>query len=125
MKNRRQVIQATLAVGALSVAGTKVAKSENNVPASPAEDAANQESPANQRDRKAITAAGLTEAEADCWQATADAAAKFFALPELHPMDQQEVASAIHILQNKLLSRPTYRTYLAEAKRLIQQAPSQ
>lgn len=57
-------------------------------------------------------AAGLTAEEADCWVAAADVAAKFFALPEVHPMDKQEVASAIHILQNKLLSRPTYRSYL-------------
>src|SRR5687767_12986726 len=63
-------------------------------------------------DREFVLAVGMTPAEADCWAAAADAAGKFFALPELHPMDRQEVASAIHILQNKLLSRPTYRRYL-------------
>lgn len=67
-------------------------------------------------DRDHVLAAGMTEAEADAWKAAADAAAKFFALPELHPMDRQEVASAIHVLQNKLLSRPTYRAYLKHAK---------
>jgi hypothetical protein len=68
-------------------------------------------------DRKRVIAAGMTEAEADCWAAIADAAGKFFALPELHPMDRGEVASAIHIVQNKLLGRPTYRKYLEIAKK--------
>ncbi|MEM9703029.1 MAG: hypothetical protein AAF907_11370 [Planctomycetota bacterium] len=67
-------------------------------------------------DQRFVMAAGLTAGEADCWKKTADAAGAFFNLPELHPMDRQEVASAIHILQNKLLSRPTYRAYLKEAK---------
>ncbi|ANM30814.1 hypothetical protein ABI59_16375 [Acidobacteria bacterium Mor1] len=74
------------------------------------------------RDRQAVLAAGMTEAEADCWAATADAAAKFFALPELHPMDRQEVATAIHVLQNKLLGRPVYRVYRETAKRLHEEA---
>ena len=67
-------------------------------------------------DRDFVVAAGLTPAEADCWEAIARAAGAFFALPELHTMDKQEVASAIHIVQNKLLSRPTYRRYLELAK---------
>ena len=67
-------------------------------------------------DRDFVIGAGMTPAEADCWAATAEAAGKFFELPELHPMDRQEVASAIHIIQNKLLSRPTYRKYLELAK---------
>ncbi len=73
-------------------------------------------------DRQAVLAAGMTEAEADCWAATADAAGKFFALPELHPMDRQEVATAIHVLQNKLLGRPVYRVYRETAKRLHEEA---
>ena len=60
--------------------------------------------------------AGMTEAEAECWSLAAKAAGAFFALPELHPMDKQEIAQAIHIVQNKLLSRPTYRKYLELAK---------
>lgn len=67
-------------------------------------------------DREFVIAAGMTEAEADCWAAIAKAAGLFFQLPQLHPMDEQEVASAIHIIQNKLLSRPTYRKYLELAK---------
>ena len=67
-------------------------------------------------DRKAIMAAGLNEKEADCWEATAKAAGAFFELEELHPMDRQEVATAIHVIQNKLLGRPTYRAYIAAHK---------
>lgn len=69
-----------------------------------------------QTDRDFVIAAGMTEAEADCWETIARAAGQFFDLPEQHPMDAQEMASAIHIVQNKLLSRPTYRKYLELAK---------
>ena len=61
-------------------------------------------------------AAGPNENEAECWKLVAAAAGKFFQLEELHPLDNNEVAAAIHIIQNKLLSRPTYRKYLKEAK---------
>jgi len=64
-----------------------------------------------------VIASGLTEGEADCWELAARTAGAFFALPELHPMDKQEVANAIHVIQNKLLSRPTYRTYLETARK--------
>ena len=75
-----------------------------------------EEEPAGSADRRAVLAAGMTEEEADCWAAAADVAGKFFALPDLHPMDDQEVANAVHVIQNKLLSRPTYRAYLAAHK---------
>lgn len=67
-------------------------------------------------DRKRVLAVGMTEAEADCWALTARAAGAFFQLPKLHPMDDQEVAQAIHVIQNKLLARPTYRKYIELAK---------
>jgi hypothetical protein len=67
-------------------------------------------------DRDCVLGAGMTADEADCWAAAADVAGKFFALPKMHPMDAQEVANAIHVIQNKLLSRPTYRKYLELAK---------
>lgn len=67
-------------------------------------------------DRDFVMEAGMTADEADCWELIAKAAGKFFELPKLHPMDTQEVASAIHVVQNKLLSRPTYRKYLEIAK---------
>jgi hypothetical protein len=67
-------------------------------------------------DRDFVIEAGMTAEEADCWELIAKAAGKFFELPKLHPMDSQEVASAIHVVQNKLLSRPTYRKYLENAK---------
>jgi hypothetical protein len=31
--------------------------------------------------------------------------------------DRQEIASAIHVIENKLLSRPTYRRDLERAKK--------
>jgi hypothetical protein len=67
-------------------------------------------------DRQRVIASGMTEAEAECWEAVAEAASKFFRLPKLHPMDDDEVARAIHIIQNKLLSRPTYRKYQEMSK---------
>ncbi len=72
-------------------------------------------------DRQAVLAAGMNEAEAECWKLTAQAAGKFFELEELHPSDRAEVATAIHVIQHKLLARPTYRKYLEEAKRLRQE----
>jgi hypothetical protein len=82
----------------------------------PALNAAAQDAPQANADRGFVLAAGMTEGEADCWEFAAKTAGAFFALPEMHPMDAQEVASAIHIIQNKLLSRPTYRKYLELAK---------
>jgi hypothetical protein len=67
-------------------------------------------------DRDRVIACGMTEAEADCWELIAKAAGKFFELPKLHPMDEHEVAHAIHVVQNKLLARPVYRKYLDLAK---------
>ncbi len=67
-------------------------------------------------ERGRMIAVGMTEDEADCWVIAAKLAGKFFDLPELHPMDKQEVATAIHVIQNKLLGRPSYRRYLGPAK---------
>lgn len=67
-------------------------------------------------DRERVLAVGMTEEEADCWELAAKTAGAFFALPKMHPMDDQEVAQAIHVIQNKLLSRPTYRRYLELAE---------
>ena len=58
-------------------------------------------------DREQVVAAGVTADEAECWEAVADAAGNFFALPELHPMDRLEVATAIHVIRHKQLARPT------------------
>lgn len=62
-------------------------------------------------EREYVASIGFTEAEAECWEFTARVAGSFFDLPELHEMDAQEVAQAIHVIQNKLMSRPTYRRY--------------
>ena len=69
-----------------------------------------------QEERDRVIAVGMTEAEADCWVLAANLAGKFFALPELHPLDKPEVVTAIHVIQNKLLSRPTYRRYPGPAR---------
>lgn len=97
--SRRQVVGAAAVVGALALAGR----------------AAGEDKPKDTFDEKVerqrVTACGLTDAEADCWVAVAVAAGKFFELPKLHPMDDHEVAQAIHVIQHKLLSRPAYRKY--------------
>lgn len=67
-------------------------------------------------DRQRIIACGMTEAEADCWETLAEAIGMFFKLPKLHPADAEEVALAAHVIQQKLLSRPTYRKYLELAR---------
>jgi hypothetical protein len=99
---RREAIQMTAGLGLAVLAGGAAAQ----------EPAAKKP----MTDRERVMAAGMTAEEADCWAATADAAGKFFALPKLHPSDAQEVATAIHVLQHKLLSRPVYRKYLELAK---------
>lgn len=109
LTRRRALKMATLgiAVGAVdSAAAAQPGASEED----------RQPSDALKTDRDFVLAAGMTESEADCWAAVADCAGKFFELPELHPMDKQEIAQAIHVIQNKLLSRPTYRAYLKNAK---------
>jgi hypothetical protein len=98
---RRAALRLTAGLGAPGVAGASLADDK----------------PFDNKGEKArIMEAGLTEAEADCWLAIADAAGKFFQLPKLHPLDAQEVATAIHVVQHKLLARPTYRKYLELAK---------
>jgi len=44
------------------------------------------------------------------------AAGKFFELPALSELDAHEIAEAVHVFQNKLLSRPTYRRYVELAR---------
>ena len=61
--------------------------------------------------RAKVLAAGFTPDEAECWELVARASGKFFELPVLHELDAHEVSEAIHVIQNKLLSRPTYRIY--------------
>jgi hypothetical protein len=79
---------------------------------------AQDDEPASQKtaDQSYVMAAGMTADEAKAWKLIAEAAGAFFALPELHPLDKQEVATAVHVIQNKLLGRPTYRKYLELAK---------
>jgi hypothetical protein len=100
---RREVVGAAALAGALAIAGSApVAAAADDKPKAEFDEKA---------ERARVIACGMTEAEADCWVLVAQAAGKFFELPKLHPMDDHEVAQAIHVVQNKLLSRPTYRRY--------------
>ncbi|MFB9905726.1 hypothetical protein [Allokutzneria oryzae] len=108
--NRRTMIRSA------AVAGTAAA-----LPATAGASAAppNQWTPEELKDRKRCLDAGLTEDEADCWLLVARAGAKFFELPELHPSTKPEVAQAIHVMQDKLLMRPTYRKYRGSTTRYL------
>ena len=106
--------------GALALAATPGAAIWGAAHAGPVDDKDKPKTAMTDRDRaldrERVLACGLTSAEADCWDAVAVAAGKFFELPKLHPMDDHEVAHAIHVIQHKLLSRPVYRRYLDLAK---------
>ena len=105
---RREVVGAVALAGALALGGlTPAPAGADDKPPSALDEKA---------ERQHVVACGLTEAEADCWVLTARAAGKFFELPKLHPMDDHEVAQAIHVIQHKLLSRPAYRRYKGLAK---------
>lgn len=112
--NRRQALRSSANLGMLLAVAQPPAPKDANQQ----EDALKPPEKPGDRDRRAVIAAGMTEAEADCWAMAAELAGKFFALPELHPMDKQEIASAIHVIQHRLLSRPTYRNYLEAHKSL-------
>ena len=116
---RREAILAT--AGAMTIAGLVQAEQDGPPKTEPLKEGKRKLTPKEeelneQADRKRVIACGMTEAEADCWEAVAKAAGKFFDLPKLHSMDDHEVAHAIHIVQHKLLARPTYRKYLDLAK---------
>ncbi len=100
---RREMVGAIALAGAITAAGrTPAAAAADDKPKSELDE---------KQERQRVIACGLTDAEADCWVLTAQAAGKFFELPKLHPMDDHEVAQAIHVIQHKLLSRPAYRQY--------------
>jgi hypothetical protein len=63
-------------------------------------------------DGYAATGADATEIEA--WDALGHVARLMMHdLKPMHPMEKTEYAEALHTLQNALLARPAYRTYLA------------
>lgn len=115
--NRREAVRVSASAGLLAVVDPPAPDAGKT---EPAKDRKSPEKPGD-RDRKAVLAAGMTEAEADCWAMAAELAGKFFALPELHPMDKQEIATAIHVIQHRLLSRPTYRNYLESHKNMAKE----
>ena len=102
--NRRTVMKSLALGGAAAMA--QATESDSN----------QQEQDKIKTDKECVMEAGMTDAEAKCWALTAEAAGAFFALPTLHTEDAKEVSAAIHVIQNKLLSRPTYRKYLEIAK---------
>jgi hypothetical protein len=113
--DRRAAIQGGLIASAL-FAGTGLPAMNASTATAAKAGALQQEE--DDKDTQAVMAAGMTAEEAKCWKLIAEAAGAFFALPELHPMDKTEVATAIHVVQNKLLGRPVYRKYLEAAKAL-------
>ncbi|MEM7454753.1 MAG: hypothetical protein AAF456_10425 [Planctomycetota bacterium] len=68
-----------------------------------------------QQEEELALAAGMTAEEAACWRKLAEAASMFLQLPAQHGMDTDEAVSAFHVIQNKLLARPTYRKYVEAA----------
>lgn len=124
---RRNAIKIAAAAGAMTVLGATHAAAQSPPPLNPSTKPGGDamDAKAVQTDRDFVIAAGMTQAEADCWETIAKAAGQFFELPELHPMDAAEMASAIHVVQNKLLSRPTYRKYLELAKAAYDQKQKQ
>lgn len=122
--NRRTAIASAFASGAALVAAEATSESlasENGT--SRANGLANesmvftsQEEESLTKDQSYVVAAGMTPEEAKCWSLVAEAAGAFFNLPEQHPLDKAEVVTAVHVIQNKLLSRPTYRKYIKLAK---------
>lgn len=75
-------------------------------------------------ERERVMSLGFTEDEAECRMLAASVAGTFFSLPDLHEMDDHEVAHAIHVVQSKLLARPTYRRYLELAREKQAPAPT-
>jgi hypothetical protein len=100
---RREALRRAAAAGVVALAGPAAGAA--------ADEGKKSEGDWKAQERQRVMACGMTEAEADCWVLVAQAAGKFFELPKLHPMDEQEVSQAIHVVQNKLLGRPTYRRY--------------
>ena len=73
-------------------------------------------------ERERVMSLGFTEEEAECRMLAASVAGKFFSRPDLHSMDDDEVAHAVHVIQSKLLSRPAYRRYLDLAREAASEA---
>ena len=57
----------------------------------------------------ALLNAGMTDDEVKAFMLTVDCANAILALPVLHPMDREENCHAIHVVQEKLMSRPAMR----------------
>ena len=53
----------------------------------------------------------LTDDENAALAVSAELASAFYSLPVLHPLDQPEFTTAIHVIQNMILSRAAYRQH--------------
>lgn len=60
--------------------------------------------------RRNLVELGMSEAELDVWHALAPVAGAMLELPELYPMQREEIAHDFHKLQSRLLARPVFRT---------------
>lgn len=58
----------------------------------------------------------MTEQELKIFNQLGEIWNEFRMLPEEHPNDAMEVMTHIHAIQDKILSRPTYREYLLKHK---------
>jgi hypothetical protein len=59
--------------------------------------------------RRNLVELGMTEAELDAWNALASVAGAMLQLPELYPLQAEEIAHDFHKLQSRLLARPVFR----------------
>ncbi len=92
--------RAALGAAALALAGSTPATADDKRPEFD-----------EKEERRRMVECGFTEAEADCWIQIHHLGVKLFALPKLHPSDDQELANSMHGLQDRLLIRPAYRKY--------------
>ncbi len=109
---RRQALGTLVALGTVGIAPSVVAPATAVAAQDAASESPHRWSDSELRDRRNCVDAGMSEAEADCWELFVRAGAAFFALPKLHPAADAEFAAAMHVIQKELLSRPTYRRYL-------------
>jgi len=61
------------------------------------------------KDLQCLQDAGMNDQEIEALDAVTEAATRIFALPKLHPMDDEETCHDIHGLQGRLMSRPAMR----------------
>ena len=73
--------------------------------------------PLSETTELALVDAGMTDDEVRAMSLTVDCANEIFDLPKLHPMDDEEFCHAIHVVQEKLLARPSMRAMQGAAEK--------